>query len=163
MNRTRWTGVLLLGITLLASCASKKDSPWALGYDAQRPNLPNSDEVRIEPAPIDALEANPALDGYEVIGISRFTDERQEQDPTDPEGPLVEHAMSIGSTLVRVGLRAAGTETRTRYIRTTTPGTEARGGNIASGRPTSPERDEIPFDVEVEVYEHVAVYYRAIE
>ncbi len=147
----------------LVSCAGKGDSPWVRGYEPQRPALPDTDEVRVEPAPIDTLEADPSLEGHEVIGISRFTDERQEQDPSDPEGPLVRHAMNIGATLVRVGLRPAGTETRTRYIRTTTPGTEAPGGNIASGRRTAVQHDEIPIEVEVEVYDHVAVFYRKTE
>ena len=147
----------------LRSASSNNTSPWVLGYDSQRPGLPDTDEVRVEPAPIAALESDPSLEGFEVIGISRFTDERQEQDPTDPEGPLVEHAMSIGSTLVRVGLRPAGTQMRTQYIRTTSPGTGAPSGNIASGRASRTQRSEIPFEVEVEVYEHVTVYYRSIE
>ncbi len=153
----------VLGVAGLTGCASSGDSPWVLGYNAELVGLPDSDEVRIEPAPMDALEGDASLEGYEVIGISRFTAERQEQDPSDPEGPLMDHAMRIGATLVRVALRPAGTETRTQYIRTTTPGTGAPGGNIASGRPTATQRADIPYDVEVEVFDHVAVFYKKNE
>lgn len=153
------TGCALIGLCLTA-CASKDESPWSIAYEPQRAGFADTEEVRIEPAPIDALESDPELEGHVVLGSSRFTDIRQEEDPSDPEGALAMHARSLGADLVRVGIRPAGTETRTHYISTTTPGAEPPGGNIASGRGPATQREQIPIDVEVEVFDHLAVFYR---
>jgi len=141
-------------------CASGVESPWALSFEPAGKSQPPSDTVRIVPAPIETLETNPEMEGATIVGTSHFTDVRQDTDPSDPSGPLAKMARAKGATLVRLGIRPAGTETRTEYVRTTIPETAPPSGNIARGHPPSTRNEQIPIDVKVDVFEHLAVFYR---
>lgn len=147
---------------ILGACsAPHKASPWATSYEGD--SAGSSDAARIEAVPFSLLAESPELAGHEILGVSRFTDERQEDDPFSIEGPLAAHAKRVGATLVRISFQPAGQELRTQYVRTTRPGTSPPSGNIASGRAPEPEAEEIAIDVPVDVYEHIAVFYRPVE
>lgn len=147
---------------LLGACASAhRASPWVASYEGDADG--QSDAVRVEAVPFSLLAESPELAGYKVLGVSRFTDERQEDDPFSADGPLASHAKRVGATLVRIAFQPAGQETRTQYVRTTRPGTSPPSGNIASARAPEPEVEEIAIDRLVDVYEHIAVFYRPVE
>lgn len=144
---------------MLSACGSvQKASPWAGAYEGDSSGT--SDAVRIEGVPFAMLDQSPELAGFEILGVSRFTDERQEDDPFSVDGPLAAHAKGVGATLVRISFQPAGQEIRTQYVRTTRPGMSSPGGNVTRGRAAEPEIEQIAIDVPVDVFEHIAVFYR---
>ncbi len=153
--------VLCVLVPLLQACASSRTSPWIASFESLGATTASTQTVRIEAAPYDTLDTAPELDGYRILGVSRFRAEQVEEDPFDPEGALARHARRIGADLVRIAFRPAGTEIRTEYVRARRPTTGAPGGNIASARGPDMQTEPVPVEIEVQVFDHIAVFYRA--
>ncbi len=153
---------LIVILPLLQACATSRTSPWVASFESLGASSATTQAVRIEAAPYDMLDSNPEIDGFRILGVSRFRGEQVEDDPFDPDGPLARHARRIGADLVRIAFRPAGTETRTEYVRTHRPATGAPGGNIASGRGPEMETEPVPVEIEVPVFDHIAIFYRAV-
>lgn len=160
-------GVLLALAAAVASslgaCAARERStaPWAQHFrPAGEIERAPSGAVEMVASPYDVLASDPEVPGYAIIGRATFREERASESPLAPGSPLERFAMEVGADLVRLGVRPAGTETRTRYVRsrsvlgppTSSPGAAPRVGGDS-------ERVAVP--VEVEVFDHLAIFYRS--
>lgn len=148
--------VVLCGI--LGGCASAR-SRWELGYQpaADAPAATASPKARVQWANYDPLAEGKILEGYSLLGTTRFRDEPLDDREFVKGSALEGFAKSIGADVVLLGRKPAGTEKRVRYIRSVGPG---RGGDPGDPTAGGSAVESVPFETEVPVMDYIAVFLR---
>lgn len=145
---------------MLGGCAQPKSSVWATNY-APTPgvSMPATTQTKIIPAPYDQLDEDASIDGWTIVGTARFRDEKIPSEAMGVGSPLDEQARGVGADLVRIGIRPAGTEERTRMIRSRSPA-PVPDQATRSGRPVGGSGEHVePVQVPVEVFDYLAIFY----
>ncbi len=148
----------LVVLAALGGCSSTR-SRWELGYEpaASAPEPATSAKTRIQWANYDPLAEGKILDGYTLLGTTRFRDEPLDEAEFVKGSALESYAKSIGADIVLLGRKPAGSEKRVRYIRTVSPGRGADPGDPTSGGASV---ESVPYEQEVPVMDYIAVFLR---
>jgi len=151
---------LIAGAFVLGGCSSKQSSVWASHFNATHGiEVGSVGGTKIIPAPYDQIEEDANIDGWVIVGTSRFRDEKIPSEAMGKDSALEAQALSVGADLVRVGIRPAGEEMRTRYVRTGTPASVPDQAT-RTGRPVSgTSSGSMPVEYPVKVYDYFAVFY----
>lgn len=154
---------VIAGAFLLGGCAAGQSSVWKSHFNAtEGVQVGSVSEAKIISAPYDQLVEDADIDGWVVVGTSRFRDERIPSEAMGAGSALEDQAMRVGADLVRIGIRPAGEEMRTRYVRTGTPAAVSDQAT-RTGRPVSRSTSgSMPIEYQVKVYDFFAVYYHKV-
>lgn len=161
IRAAEWIGI---GIVMLGGCSSaQRRTAWERSFAGQGvAPAPTKSEPEVGIATYERLERNPEVEGWTLLGRSVFTDEKVTPESLAAGGAISEFAKSIGAQRILLADRAAGTQKRTRYLRSASP-IAPGGGNFTAPRQPTYQTDSVPITVEVEVFDTILAFYRRVE
>lgn len=161
-RRVALGGGAMLCAAAFCGCATVEDSVWQTHFDAiDEEALASTERAQVEQMSYDRLEQAEPPEGFIVVGRSAFREEALDGEDRDAAGALERHGRRIGADLIRWASRPAGQETRVRYVRQRSVGRAPESGTMSTRRDGTTS-ELIPIEVEVDVYDYLAIYYRRV-
>lgn len=153
---------VMLCTAMIGGCATTDDSIWQTHFNAiDEEALSSTERAQVEQMPYDRLEQADTPEGFIIVGRSAFREESLDGEDRDAAAALERHGRRVGADLIRWAQRPAGQETRVRYVRQRSVGRAPESGTMSTRRDGTTS-ELIPIEVEVNVYDYLAIYYRRV-